>query len=223
MEQPLTSSQQTAFDKIKDFMGSDSDIFVLKGYAGTGKTHLIKYITNYLNGAKRSYELLAPTGRAAKVLRDRVGRGMTIHKCIYSRDLITINDDESDGSIKSYKFYFPIVETPQDFQIMIIDESSMISNKESHNEFLAFGSGVLLDDLLQFVKVCGIEKVIFVGDPAQLPPVGDEHSCALDVEHLTSRGLKVESFELTEVVRQEDDNAILGEATKMRELLKEER
>lgn len=220
MEQPLTSSQQTAFDKIKDFLGSDSDIFVLKGYAGTGKTHLIKYITRYLDENKTPYEVLAPTGRAAKVLRDRVGRGMTIHKCIYSRDLITINDDESDGSIKSYKFYFPIVETPQDFQIMIIDESSMISNKESHNEFLAFGSGVLLDDLLQFVKVCGIEKVIFVGDPAQLPPVGDEHSCALDVEHLSSRGLKVESFELTEVVRQEDDNAILGEATKMRELLK---
>ena len=220
MDQPLTTSQQTAFDKIKDFLGNDSDVFVLKGYAGTGKTHLIKYITNYLDSAKRAYELLAPTGRAAKVLRDRVGRGMTIHKCIYSRDLITINDDESDGSADSYKFLFPIVETPQDFQIMIIDESSMISNVESHNEFLSFGSGVLLDDLLQFVKVCGIKKVIFVGDPAQLPPVKDNNSYALDVEHLSGRGLKVESAELTEVVRQEDDNAILSEATKLRNLLK---
>ena len=219
MERPLTSSQQTAFDKIKDFLGNNSDIFVLKGYAGTGKTHLIKYITLYLDENKTPYEVLAPTGRAAKVLRDRVGKGMTIHRLIFNLDIICSKEDQDDESTSSYQLYFPIVEQAQDFQIMIIDESSMISNVESHNEYLRFGSGVLLDDLLQFVKVCGIKKVIFVGDPAQLPPVMDPHSYALDVDYLSSLGYRVESIELTEVVRQEDSNAILAQATKLRDLL----
>ena len=220
MESHLTPSQQDAFDQIKAFLQNDSDIFVLKGYAGTGKTHLIEHITSYLNGKKIPFELVAPTGRAAKVLRDRIGHGSTIHSCIYSRDLICINDDESDESKKSYRFYFPIIEAPQDYHIMIVDESSMISNVESHSEFFSFGSGILLADLLHFVKVGGVNKVIFVGDPAQLPPVMDPHSFALDVDYLSSRGLKVESTELTDVVRQDDGNAILAEATKLRDLLK---
>ena len=221
MEQPLTSSQQTAFDKIKDFLTNDSDIFVLKGYAGTGKTHLIKYITRYLDGNKTPYEVLAPTGRAAKVLRDRVGKGRTIHSCIFNFDIICTNEDEEevDESANSYQLFFPIVEQKQDYQIMIIDESSMISNVKTQNEYLTFGSGVLLNDLLQFAKVCGINKLIFVGDPAQLPPVMDPHSYALDPDYLSSLGHKVESVELTDVVRQEDNNAILAQATKLRDLL----
>ena len=225
MEQPLTSSQQTAFDKIKDFLGSDNDIFVLKGYAGTGKTYLIKYITRYLDGNKMPYEVLAPTGRAAKVLRDRVGKGRTIHSCIFNFDIICTNEDEDevDGSANSYQLFFPIVEQKQDYQIMIIDESSMISNVKTQNEYLTFGSGVLLNDLLQFAKVCGINKLIFVGDPAQLPPVMDPHSYALDPDYLSSLGHNVESVELTDVVRQEDNNAILAQATKLRDLLAQPR
>jgi len=219
MEQPLTSSQQTAFDKIKDFLGNDSDIFVLKGYAGTGKTHLIKHITRYLDDNKKPCEVLAPTGRAAKVLRDRIGKGMTIHRLIFNLDIICTKEDENDESTSSYQLYFPIVEQPQDLQILIIDESSMISNVESKNDYLRFGSGVLLHDLLQYVNVCGIKKVIFVGDPAQLPPVMDPHSYALDVEYLSSLGHRIESIELTDVVRQDDSNAILGQATKLRDLL----
>lgn len=221
MEQPLTSSQQTAFEKIKDFLSNDSDIFVLKGYAGTGKTHLIKYITRYLDDSKMPYEVLAPTGRAAKVLRDRVGKGRTIHSCIFNFDIICTNEDEEevDESANSYQLFFPIVEQKQDYQIMIIDESSMISNVKTQNEYLTFGSGVLLNDLLQFTKVCGINKLIFVGDPAQLPPVMDPHSYALDPDYLSSLGHKVESVELTDVVRQEDNNAILAQATKLRDQL----
>ena len=221
MEQPLTSSQQVAFDKIKDFLGNDSDVFVLKGYAGTGKTHLIKYITRYLDDNKTPYEVLAPTGRAAKVLRDRVGKGRTIHSCIFNFDIICTNEDEDevDESANYYQLFFPIVEQKQDYQIMIIDESSMISNVKSQNEYLTFGSGVLLNDLLQFAKVCGIKKIIFVGDPAQLPPVMDPHSYALDADYLSSLGHKVECVELTDVVRQEGDNAILTQATKLRDLL----
>lgn len=221
MEQPLTSSQQDAFKKIKDFLGNDSDVFVLKGYAGTGKTHLIKYITHYLDENRTPYEVLAPTGRAAKVLRDRVGKGRTIHSCIFNFDIICTNEDEEevDESANSYQLFFPIVEQKQDYQIMIIDESSMISNVKTQNEYLTFGSGVLLNDLLQFAKVCGINKLIFVGDPAQLPPVMDPHSYALDPDYLSSLGHKVESVELTDVVRQEDNNAILAQATKLRDLL----
>lgn len=221
MEQPLTSSQQTAFDKIKDFLDNESGIFVLKGYAGTGKTHLIKFITRYLDDNKKLYEVLAPTGRAAKVLRDRVGKGRTIHSCIFNFDIICTNEDEDevDESANSYQLFFPIVEQKQDYQIMIIDESSMISNVKTQNEYLTFGSGVLLNDLLQFAKVCGINKLIFVGDPAQLPPVMDPHSYALDPDYLSSLGHKVESVELTDVVRQEDNNAILAQATKLRDLL----
>ena len=223
MERPLTSSQQTAFDKIKNFLDNDndSDIFVLKGYAGTGKTHLIKYITNYLDDYKTPYKVLAPTGRAAKVLRDRVGQGKTIHSCIFNFDIICNNEDEdeADESANYYQLFFPIIEQKQDYQIVIIDESSMISNVKTQNEYLTFGTGVLLNDLLQFVKVCGIKKVIFVGDPAQLPPVMDPHSFALDVDYLSSLGYKVESIELTDVVRQDDSNAILTEATKLRDLL----
>lgn len=225
MEQPLTSSQQTAFDKIKDFLDNDSDIFVLKGYAGTGKTHLIKYITRYLDENKTPYEVLAPTGRAAKVLRDRIGKGRTIHSCIFNFDIICTNEDEDevDESANSYQLFFPIVEQKQDYQIMIIDESSMISNVKTQNEYLTFGSGVLLNDLLQFAKVCGINKLIFVGDPAQLPPVMDPHSYALDPDYLSSLGHNVESVELTDVVRQEDNNAILAQATKLRDLLAQPR
>ena len=225
MEQPLTSSQQTAFDKIKDFLDNDSEIFVLKGYAGTGKTHLIKYITRYLDENKTPYEVLAPTGRAAKVLRDRIGKGRTIHSCIFNFDIICTNEDEDevDESANSYQLFFPIVEQKQDYQIMIIDESSMISNVKTQNEYLTFGSGVLLNDLLQFAKVCGINKLIFVGDPAQLPPVMDPHSYALDPDYLSSLGHNVESVELTDVVRQEDNNAILAQATKLRDLLAQPR
>ena len=237
MEHPLTPSQQDAFEKIKNFFSSENynDVFVLKGYAGTGKTHLIKHITQYLDGKKMLYELLAPTGRAAKVLRDRMGKGKTIHSLIYDHDLICKKNgnviraldaynideeaDKDDKSTNSYQWVFPVIEQVQNFNIMIIDESSMVSNVKTENEYLTFGSGVLLADLFLFAKVGGIKKIIFVGDPAQLPPVGDAHSCALDVDYLSSHGHQVESVELTEVVRQEDNNGILVEATKMRTLL----
>ncbi len=218
----MTQSQQRAFDKIKAFLGNDndSDIFVLKGYAGTGKTHLIKHIVNYLEEEKDPFEVLAPTGRASKVLRERVGYGRTIHSCIYSRELVCLNSEDSDNSRQSFKLVFPILKSPEDFHIIIVDESSMVSNVKSENEFFTFGSGILLADLLQFCKVCGIDKLIFVGDPAQLPPVMDPHSCALDVEYLSSLGHRVETDELTEVVRQKADSLILKQATKLRDTLK---
>ena len=106
--------------------------------------------------------------------------------------------------------------------VLIIDEASMISSKESHHEIFTFGTGVLLDDLLTYSKLPGSgNKIIFVGDPAQLPPVGDPDSLALEPELFYNKGFKVESAILRQVMRQED-NSILSNATAMRDLLQQE-
>lgn len=215
----LTSQQLMIFSQIKYFFSNESDIFVLRGYAGTGKTTLISAISDYLKESQIRYSILAPTGRAAKVLRDKVGSGKTIHSEIYSPELKCIIPDDDDESKKSYQYVFPLITQPSDKQVIIVDESSMISDIMQSNEFLQFGSGKLLSDLLEYFKTTGAKKLIFVGDDAQLPPVGDNHSRALDVEDLKNRGFRIESAELTEVVRQKADSPILQEAMKVRSLL----
>lgn len=215
----LTQQQADIFSQIKDFLSNESDIFVLKGYAGTGKTTLIGEICGFLQKNQLPYSVLAPTGRAAKVLREKVGDGMTIHSEIFSKELQCIIPKDGDESKKSYRYIFPLITLPSDKHTIIVDESSMISDKIQSNEFLQFGSGKLLSDLLEFFKTTGIKKLIFVGDDAQLPPVGDNHSRALDTEDLCNRGFRVESAELTEVVRQKSDSSILREAMNVRGLL----
>ncbi|MBR4325382.1 MAG: AAA family ATPase [Bacteroidales bacterium] len=216
----LTSAQSIAFDKIKSFLSNnDADIFILKGYAGTGKTTLIKFIVQYLKSCEKFYEIFAPTGRAAKILRDKIGTGSTIHKGIYSGKLKCIETDNPDVSKKSFKFYFPIRQEIKSSIVTIVDESSMISDVETHNEFFTFGSGKLLSDLLSYKKNCEIRKIIFIGDPAQLPPVTDNHSKALDELYFQELGYKTDSFELTEVIRQNIESKILIESVKIRDLL----
>ena len=220
----FTNHQQITFDKFKDFLNSNCTIFILKGYAGTGKTTMIKFIVEYLRSQRMEYQLMAPTGRAAKVLRDKVGEAYTIHKTIYNyNDLQCLQVDSKDESEKSFRYLFPVRISPRGDehpQVAIIDESSMISDTESHQEFFTFGSGRLLSDLLQYSKNVGIKKLIFVGDDAQLPPVTDDHSCALDQSYFESLGLYVESAEMTEVVRQSADSGILKAASDIRSLLK---
>lgn len=215
----LLPQQQTAFTKIQTFLESDYQIFILKGYAGTGKTTMVKYIVDYLKEQNKLYIVMAPTGRAAKVLREKVGSGITIHKGIYSKELSCIEVEDEDKSNKSFQFFFPVIEDPSDIEIAIIDESSMISDTESIGEFFVFGSGRLLTDLLTSIKTRGIKKVFFVGDPAQLPPVTDPYSRALDEHYFEEMGYKVASFELTDVVRQTSESNILQETLKIREIL----
>lgn len=216
----LTPSQQQAFNKIQSFLQNGSDVFILKGYAGTGKTTLIKYVVENLRAQNKNCQILAPTGRAAKVLRDKMGAGITIHKGIYSRELECIEVESEDKSKKSFRYVFPLINhNNSNTEIVIVDESSMISDVEDIGEFYQFGSGRLLKDLLEYVNVCGIKKLIFVGDPAQLPPVTDNHSRALDRDYLEEKGLKVDTYELTKVIRQSEDSPILNESIKMRELL----
>ena len=215
----LTQQQSEIFTQIKNFLSNEFDIFVLKGYAGTGKTTLIGEICKYLREHQLTYSVLAPTGRAAKVLREKVGDGKTIHSEIFSNELQCVIPEDGDESKKSYRYIFPLITLPSNQYTILVDESSMISDMIQSNDFLQFGSGKLLSDLLEYYKTTGVKKLIFVGDDAQLPPVGDNHSRALDTEELSNRGFRVESAVLTEVVRQKADSSILKEAMKVRVLL----
>ncbi len=223
----FTKDQQLAFDKFSEFMNSDSQIFILTGYAGTGKTTMINFVVEFLESQNLGFQLMAPTGRAAKVLRDKVGEAFTIHKTIYNYDdLQCLKIDAKDDSEKSFRYIFPVRMIPRNVEnpyVAIVDESSMISDSETHQEFFTFGSGRLLFDLLQYAKNVGIQKLIFVGDNAQLPPVTDNHSYALTPSYFEELGYTVQCVEMSEVVRQSVDSGILSAANNIRNLLKKSR
>ena len=213
----LTDDQRNALAKITEFLNSDAQIFILKGYAGSGKTTLLKGLVRYLHEEKKRCQVMAPTGRAAKILRKKVGQGETIHRSIYKFDRLK-NDKNT------YEYIYPIrLEEDREKHIYIVDEASMISNKESKQEFFRFGTDILLQDLLTFSRVKqSPNKIIFVGDPAQLPPVTDNISYALEVAFFETEGLKVMQVEMTQVIRQ-TDNLILKNATKIRNLIEQEK
>lgn len=202
-----TKSQTATIDKLIGFF-DDRDkqtVFILKGYAGTGKTTLISALTKTMQLIKQKTILMAPTGRAAKVLGLYAdSMASTIHKCIY-RKQSTQNYDS--GFVLNYKKYKQT--------LFIVDEASMISNENLSGGF--FGSGNLLNDLLQFVFSNDNCKLIIAGDTAQLPPVGTTLSPALDPIFFKSQGYKVYLSELTDVVRQESDSGILTNATLLRQ------
>ncbi|MBE9467599.1 MAG: AAA family ATPase [Bacteroidetes bacterium] len=187
----------------------DNEIFLLKGYAGTGKTTIISSFVKILNNLHLKTVLLAPTGRAAKVLSFYSGKNAyTIHKKIYRQK------SAKDGFGK-----FVLNKNLHSYTFFIVDEASMISN--SSNEATMFGSGRLLEDLIEYVyndKKC---MLIIVGDTAQLPPVGIDTSPALECDILEGYNLKVNELELTEVIRQSFNSGILFNATKLRVQIKE--
>lgn len=223
----LSSSQQAALDKIVAFMREMNDaakpgIFVLKGYAGTGKTTLITSIIEQFLSKGLSYRLMAPTGRAAKVLRDKIdGCGArTIHSSIYAGQLEPLdNGNEADMSDNDYRLAFPLIKDEKDIDCIIVDESSMVSDAIDHSDLLQFGSGQLLTDLLTYAKLSKVKTIIFVGDTAQLPPVTDSASHALDIQYFADKGYVVDSAELTDVFRQARGGEILATATQLRETL----
>lgn len=186
-------------------------VFLLKGYAGTGKTFLLNLITSVCADSGMSIELMASTGRAAQQLSAATGRAAhTIHRRIYRASSAM---PEQGGSYK-------LASNARASSLVVVDEASMISG--SSQDVSPFGSGNLLDDLLSFVWQADNAKLILVGDMAQLPPVGTPVSDALNAEVLSSRyGLRVYEYELTEVVRQEEESSILALATELRTLLQE--
>ena len=218
----INQDQQQAVDKINGFLKSDDNIFILQGYAGTGKTTLIKGIVKFLKETNKQFSVMAPTGRAAKVLRDKTGFGKTVHSSIYKlKDLKSINSDSKELAEHDIKYLFPIDLDNNVERILIVDEASMISSRESKNELFDFGTNILLDDLLSHTfQTNKKNKIIFVGDPAQLPPVGDNQSKALESTFFDGLGYACQSAQLTQVVRQ-DDNLILENANTIRELLKQ--
>ncbi|UKK54566.1 ATP-dependent RecD-like DNA helicase [Prevotella sp. E2-28] len=213
----LTTQQQQALKAISEFLNSDIPVFILKGYAGTGKTTMISQIISEIKKLEKLPLLMAPTGRAARVLETKTGyEAFTIHRMIYELDEIETKEDSDD-----IRYIFPLKDE-EDLakdHICIVDESSMIGTREVQNELFEFGTGSLLNDLLTFVAPHRGGKIVFVGDPMQLPPVGDNKSNALDEDYFEKIGLKVKVSELTDVVRQDNGSAILSNAMKVRALL----
>ena len=203
--------QSEALKKLAAYICDNTNdiIFLLTGYAGTGKTSIISSIVRTLEILRLKSVLLAPTGRAAKVLASYAGKqAFTIHKKIYRQKSMK----EGIGS-------FVLDRNTARNAFFIVDEASMISN--SSNETSIFGSGKVLDDLIEYVY-SGIDcKLIIVGDTAQLPPVGSAVSPALDPEVLKDSGFGLISAELKHVVRQSETSGILMNATQIRNQIDE--
>ena len=203
---PPTDDQTDALKKIASYITEDKNdiIFLMTGYAGTGKTSVIGSLVKTLDVLRMKCVLLAPTGRAAKVLSSFAGKpAFTIHKKIYRQKSMK----EGIGS-------FVLDRNLSKDTYFIVDEASMISN--SSNDSSIFGSGKVLDDLIEYVYSGTDCKLIIVGDTAQLPPVGSQISPALDPRTMNEYGFGLITAELRQVLRQSEKSGILMNATKIR-------
>ena len=184
---------------------------------------MVKVIADYIE-KNRKLIMMAPTGRAARVLATKTGhKAVTIHKAIYAKAHVEPKKVK-DVAESEFKFVFPINQSENGGNIVaIVDEASMVCSRKIDHELFMFGTDNQMDDLLTFVRPSFGGKVIFVGDPAQLPPVGESVSNALRAEYFQEKGLKVVEAELTEVLRQKNDSVILKNAMMIRDLLKKDK
>ncbi|WP_071147121.1 ATP-dependent DNA helicase [Bacteroides ihuae] len=208
-----TLEQERAVSLLADFLLSPKNeaVFVLRGYAGTGKTSLVGALVKTMDALQQKSILLAPTGRAAKVFSAYAGHSaFTIHKKIYRQQSFSneVNNFSINDNLSAHTLF-------------IVDEASMISNEGLSGA--VFGTGRLLDDLMQFVYSGTGCRLLLMGDTAQLPPVGQEHGPALSSEALKGYGLEVHEANLTQVVRQMQDSGVLYNATQLRRLIAEEK
>lgn len=207
-----TLEQEKAVKFLADFLFSrqSDSVFLLKGYAGTGKTSLIGALVKTLDQLQQKCVLLAPTGRAAKVFSHYAQHpAYTIHKKIYRQRNFS-NDLDN----------FSLDDNLHQHTLFIVDEASMIANDGLAGA--VFGTGRLLDDLIQYVYAGTGCRLMLIGDTAQLPPVGEEESPALSADKLRGYGMEVYEAQLTEVVRQMHDSGILWNATELRRYISEE-
>ncbi|MFD0836151.1 ATP-dependent RecD-like DNA helicase [Mariniflexile aquimaris] len=208
-----TLKQNVVLQQLSEFIfnSSPNALYMLKGYAGTGKTTIVGTIVNNLWKAKKSSVLMAPTGRAAKVISNYSGKeAFTIHKKIY------FPKKEKGGGVS-----FVLQPNKHKNTIFIVDEASMIPDTPSDSK--AFENASLLDDLIQYVYSGHHCKLLLIGDTAQLPPVKLDLSPALDENMLAlTYNKEVTKMELDEVVRQEQDSGILANATVLRDALTNE-
>ena len=207
-----TFEQEIAVKSLSEFLLSTANetVFVLRGYAGTGKTSLVGALVKAMDKLQQKSVLLAPTGRAAKVFSAYAGHpAFTIHKKIYRQQAFSneVSNFSINDNLTTHTLY-------------IVDEASMISNEGLSGSM--FGTGRLLDDLVEFVYSGAGCRLLLMGDTAQLPPVGEEHSPALVTEALKRYGLNGAEGDLTQVVRQVQASGILWNATQIRRLIAEE-
>ncbi len=204
-----TPCQDRLLRQIGAFLSTDEgDILVVNGYAGTGKTSALSAVVATMHAFHTPCVLLAPTGRSAKVLQGYTGsQAYTVHKHIYRQKS---HSDDGFGQ-------FSLSPNKAKGTLYIVDEVSLIG-MESGDRQAAFGSGNLLEDLIRFVRSGVDNRLILVGDAAQLPPVGLDRSPALSEEYMSFAG-GVQFVTLTTVVRQQAESVILKDATRLRELI----
>ena len=226
----LTTSQKNVLNQILDFVNNSKDrIFILKGYAGTGKTTLMRFLIQELEESHKDYRLLASTGRAAKVLANlsnRNGSTSTIHSMVYSFNGLSKEYDEKEEPVVDKNGQLFLVFEPSKLNetdvpetIYIIDEASMVSDVITKNVTQAkFGEGRLLKELLDYDERPG-SKFIFVGDPCQLPPIEEYYSPALmkDYFQQTFR-MNAQEAQLTEIMRQKGTSGIIDASKQIRGL-----
>lgn len=224
----LTSSQEELVLELDLFLTSDCpSTFLLKGFAGTGKTFITQGITKYLEANERQFTLMAPTGKAAKVIANKTQiEAMTIHRVVYQyfdidTELVSDLDPIDITTLKSR-----LTKNQDAYNaVYIIDEASMLSDQFSQSDIGTFGSGYLLQDLLEYINLDDWpqRKIIFIGDNAQLPPVRCVDSPALNLSGLESfYGLNGTEIELTDIVRQKADSGIVKNAMEIRKALETE-
>lgn len=227
----LNSDQEGCATALEDFLTDKSKrIFLLKGNAGSGKTFMAKGLIEYLSTQGRAYRIAAPTGRAAKVIGEKTGReACTLHSLIYNYgNLHEYDEDEApDGSeLATFKVYANVANNRESANaVYVIDEASLVSDDYSESDFFRSGSGYLLRDLMKYIGFDDTEndrKIIFIGDPAQLTPVGMSTSPALDPAYLREHfGQYPSEYRLTEVVRQHSDSGILANVRQLRKGVEE--
>lgn len=223
----LTHDQSCAMARFLEFVGGSGRVFILRGYAGTGKTTLVKEMIAQLKEMRMPYRLLASTGRAAKVLRDKTGEQTgTVHGCIYkytgfNQDLDKVAAEREQTGVDSsgqllLNFGLTAVDA-KSTTVYFVDEASMVSDvKEKSPVQASFGSGRLLTDLLSYDS---LGKFVFIGDNCQLPPVGQTISPAISASYIQQEfGEKAVEATLTDVKRQAADNDILLAAGRLRQL-----
>lgn len=188
--------------------GGDNEVFLLTGYAGTGKSSLVGALVKALTALEHKTVLLAPTGRSAKVFAHYAGHAAyTIHRKIYRQQRFS---PDMKGFLAGNNLHHDT--------LFVVDEASMINNTPGNDYY---GSGQLLDDLIEYVYNGNNCRLLLLGDTAQLPPVGQSASPALSPECLASYGLRVTACELNEVARQASESGILYNATLLRQLMQQ--
>ena len=222
----LSTDQHRKLNALQRFALGSAECCILQGGAGTGKTTLLAALSQWLRAEGLAHAFLAPTGRAARILRGKISADTsTIHQHIYSFANLEVFEEAESKNDPGMRVRFTLKGDDPGNMLFVVDEASMVGDQADKQDVLRFGSGRLLADLIEYTRIGRpgrmrgdiSAKLLFVGDPAQLPPVRQSFSPALSSDHLSAEyGLSCVELELTEVHRQEAGSAILERAAEIR-------